>query len=442
MAGPTLGPRRRRSFVDDRRDMAASRRSLARLVPDGARPILRELRGLAWRGADEAHAVAWRSRHRSGAGRGTDVRRDVRGRVLVIDHTSPDPSRDAGSTYMLAIMRLLRDARYAVTFLPSSGPVPAASVAALGDAGVEVSDASTVLDWLLERGRGVSHAIVARPDVAMRQLPRIRRWSDARVLYYTHDLHGLREQRRYEATGARDALAASRRYRAIEASVFGMADVVLTPSEAEVPVIRSMAPGADVRVVVPAVELPEEDPMASWDPAGRRTLLFVGSFTHAPNVDAALSLVREVMPRVWERLPDAAVRIVGQEPPPPVVALAGPRVDVVGHVPDLAPYWREARASVSPLRYGAGVKGKVLSSLASGVPVVTTTIGNEGIDLVDGRDAVIADTPDAIAAGIVALLTDDELARSIARHGSGVVRDRFSTVAARGALLAALGEST
>jgi glycosyltransferase involved in cell wall biosynthesis len=201
-----------------------------------------------------------------------------------------------------------------------------------------------------------------------------------------------------------------------------------------------MAPGTEVRVLVPAVDPPADDALASWDPAGRHTLLFVGSFTHAPNVDAALSLVREVMPHVWERLPDAVVRIVGQEPPPPVLALAGPHVDVTGHVPDLGPFWREARASVSPLRYGAGVKGKILSSLASGVPVVTTTIGNEGIGLVDGREAVIADAPDAMAAGIVALLTDDELARSIARHGSEVVRDRFSLAAARRELLAALGD--
>jgi glycosyltransferase involved in cell wall biosynthesis len=120
------------------------------------------------------------------------------------------------------------------------------------------------------------------------------------------------------------------------------------------------------------------------------------------------------------------------------VALASPLVDVPGHVPDLSPVWADARLSVAPLRYGAGVKGKVLSSLAEGVPVVSTTIGNEGIDLVHRRHALIADDPGAIAAAIVELLDDDELARSLAERGRRFVRERFSVEVARAELLRAL----
>ena len=406
-----------------------------------APPVLRRARGWAWRIGDELHALRWRRRQRpSTAPRARAERRD---HVIVIDATSPDAERDAGSGFMLAIMRLLREDRHPVTFLSSDRRMPDASATALRAIGVEPGpDGVDVLDWLLAHGDELSHAIVARPDIAVRQVPRIRRWSRARVLYYTHDLHVLRWQRHHELTGEADALHAARRFRDVETVALRTADLVLTPSTAEVPDIALVAPGTPARAIVPIVELPDgPDPIATWDPTTRRSIVFLGSFTHAPNTDAALLLVTEVMPRVWERVPDAQVAIIGQRPPTEVVALAGPRVEVAGHVPDIAPYWARARMSVAPLRFGAGVKGKILSSLAAGVPVVTTMIGNEGIDLVDREHALIADTPAAIAAAVIELLEDDVLARSLAEQGRRFVAERFSVEVARTQLRAALDEA-
>ena len=108
-------------------------------------------------------------------------------------------------------------------------------------------------------------------------------------------------------------------------------------------------------------------------------MLFVGGFEHPPNVDAALALVNDVMPLVWERLGDVPVTIAGSKPTPEVEALAGPNVEITGWVEDLQPLIDGARAMAAPLRYGAGMKGKVTQSLGAGLPVVTTPTGAEGL---------------------------------------------------------------
>ena len=237
--------------------MTGSRRRAARIVPAGLHPLSRRVRGWAWRIGDEVHAARWRRRHAASTGRASGERRD---HVLVIDATSPEADRDAGSGFMLAIMRLLRDERHPVTFLPADRRMPDVAADALRAIDVVPGeDGVDVLDWLLAHGAELSHAIVARPDIAVRNVPRLRRWSRARIVYYTHDLHALRWQRHHERTGEEAALAAARRFRDVETVALRSADLVLTPSSAEIPEIARVAPDTPARVLVPIVELPRRD---------------------------------------------------------------------------------------------------------------------------------------------------------------------------------------
>ena len=144
------------------------------------------------------------------------------------------------------------------------------------------------------------------------------------------------------------------------------------------------------------------------------------------------------MPIVWHDLPDVRVLIVGNEPPPAVAELASERVEVTGFVPDLGPWFAKARLTVSPLRYGAGLKGKIVTSLEAGVPVITTTIGNEGLELEAGVEALIGDTPEAIAAHVVRVFREPGLAASLADAGWRAVSERFSWQGAQSALTASL----
>ena len=168
--------------------------------------------------------------------------------------------------------------------------------------------------------------------------------------------------------------------------------------------------------------------------AEREGLWFVGGFQHPPNVDAMQWFVREVWPRIAERLPDARFHIVGSKMPDAIRRLAGERVEVHGHVPDLSPFLDRCRIAVAPLRYGAGVKGKVNQSMAHGQPVVATPIAVEGMHVVPGEDALVAESPDAFADAVVALYGDESLWTKLSEGGVRNVERAFSFDAAREAL--------
>jgi len=179
------------------------------------------------------------------------------------------------------------------------------------------------------------------------------------------------------------------------------------------------------------------EPVGASKPfAEREGLLFVGGFRHPPNVDAARFLVEEIVPRLREQLPGVPVYIVGSSAPRVVQDLAGPGVEFVGFVPELAPWLERCRVSVSPLRYGAGVKGKVNQAMAHGLPVVATRMSVEGMHVVDGEDALVADDPEAFAHAVVRLYRDEALWNRVSGAGLDNVRRHFSTEVAKRALQA------
>jgi glycosyltransferase involved in cell wall biosynthesis len=155
------------------------------------------------------------------------------------------------------------------------------------------------------------------------------------------------------------------------------------------------------------------------------TLLFTGTMDFRPNVDAVVWFVRQVWPRIRAARPDARFAIAGRAPKPEVLALAGDGVEVTGEVPDVAPLFRNATIYVAPLRIGGGVRLKLLEAFAYGVPVVSTSLGAEGIDAVDGRDIAIADRPGAMADRVLALLGDAPRRAGLAAAARQLVEARY-----------------
>jgi GT2 family glycosyltransferase len=363
------------------------------------------------------------------------------GAVLVVDLTVPEHDRHAGGLWMWQWLHLLHEADLKVMFAPRDGVDLQPYADDLRQSGLEVLAPGVDLDaWLDAHGRFLDAVLLARPLVADRMLPSVRRWTRARVAYFTHDLHWLREQRRWEITGEECARIDSAYLREIETRLFRDVDVVLTPSEHEVDLIHRDVPQADVRVLTPFADGSGRDVPPGAPPlAKRHDLLFIGGFAHLPNVDAAVLLVREIMPRVWPEVPGARVRIVGGAPPAEVWALASDRVEVAGWLPQLGPALATARATVSPLRFGSGVKGKIVTSLAAGVPVITTAIGNEGLGLQDGSEALLAETPAELAHAVIRLFREPGLADTLAAGGHSFVRKHLSVDRTQRVLLDALG---
>lgn len=352
--------------------------------------------------------------------------------VLIVDALTPQPDRDSGSLRLVNLMRLLIEEGAHVVFLPANRSADGAYTTALQQLGVEcwhAPYASGIPAWLREHGPRFDVAMVSRHYIASEFLPLLRKHAPrARVLFDTVDLHYLRERRAAELSGDAAALRAATRTRELELDLIARADATLVVSDTERILLATDAPQADVRVLSNLHAIGAPGP--AW--SQRHDLLFVGGFRHPPNVDAVQWFVREVFPRLRAARPALQVHCIGGDVPASVQALS--QVDGVGihgHVPDLQPWLDGCRISVAPLRYGAGVKGKVNQAMAHGLPVVATTPAVEGMHLVDGEDVLIADDAAAFADAVLRLHDDEALWNRIAAHGRDNVARHFSADAAR-----------
>ncbi len=367
--------------------------------------------------------------------------------VLVVDHYVPQPDRDAGSRTMLAFLQRLVEAGCVVKFWPDNlfhDPVYTPALQAMG---VEVLHGARwrggIGDLIDDYGDIFDAVLLSRPDVAEHHLDALLAHSRARIAYYGHDLHfrRMRDQAALLPTGveaealARDAASMEARERAIWSRV----DVVLYPSQDEADVVKAMAAAVDARAIVPYAFA---DVIANAAPDDRHDVLFVAGFAHPPNVDAARWLVGEIMPLVWARHPDVALSLVGSNPTAEVQALTGERVEVTGFVSDaeLQRRYATAKVAVVPLRYGAGVKSKVVEALQQGLPLVTTPVGAQGLPGVE-HACLIGEDAAMIADNICRLLDDATDWRKRSLAGTDYVARHFSTDAMRGDLLDALGIS-
>lgn len=220
---------------------------------------------------------------------------------------------------------------------------------------------------------------------------------------------------------ARRQLPAVRRY---EAEVVRSVARVVAVSEEERKAFEQLAPG-NVDLVPNGVDTTTIRPRESLPQAPG--LLFVGSFDYGANLDAVEHLVADVLPRLGRR--DATVTLVGSNPRKSLsrtVRRSPLEIDVAGFVPSTEPYFQRSRVFVVPLRYGGGTRLKILEALARGVPVVTTSVGCEGLELEHGRDVIISDDPGDFAAWIDRLLEDDELCLALARQGRAAVEERYN----------------
>jgi glycosyltransferase involved in cell wall biosynthesis len=353
-------------------------------------------------------------------------------RVLFCDRSVPTPDRDAGSLRTASMLQLLAPMCSRLTFVPLDARVDSEYADVLRGHGIEVAHGGMfgLGRFARQHAGGYDVVVLSRPEVATAFLPAVRRhFPAATVVFDTVDLHFVREQRML-AVDAHARVDPERTQRR-ELVLVSACDVTATVTDAEAEVVRRLRPDADV-VVLPTVHESRDGTPPPF--AARRGLLFIGSFQHQPNVDAVAHLIDEVLPRVRRRIEDVELTVIGASPPPELVARAGAGVRFAGYVEDVTPYFDKTRVFVSPLRFGAGMKGKNGQAMALGLPLVTTMIGAEGMDLVDGTHALIADDAGDFADCVVRLYEDAALwarlsgnARELAarRWGPEAMRERL-----------------
>ena len=360
--------------------------------------------------------------------------RRCRRRMLLLDAVTPQPDHDSGSVRIVALMTLLQELGYLVSFMAENRLWVDGYSRDLQQAGIEVLCApqvSALADWLAEYGRDLDLVVVSRHYILAPVINLIRRHCPAACLVFdTVDLHFLREEREAELTGDPAMAEQARKSRQQELALLKQADATLVVSPVEQALLAELEPDSDVRIVsnIHAVHGCGQ----GWE--ARSGLMFVGGFQHVPNVDAALWLVEDIFPLIREEIPDIQLHLIGSRMPAEVLGIDRPGVRVHGFVRDLEPFLHGCRVSVAPLRYGAGVKGKVNQAMSHGLPVVATTCAAEGMFLEPEHDVLVADNVRDFAAQVVRAHQDPDLWQRLSDGGMANVEQHFSRAAAGRAL--------
>ena len=339
-------------------------------------------------------------------------------RVLVLDHCTPTPNQDAGSVTVFNLLLLLREMDFQVTFIPEDNLLYMPEyTTALQRAGIEVLYApyvTSVEQHLSEYGERYDLAFLFRPGVVERHLKTIRKHcSKAKVLFHTVDLHFLRMSREAALQSDKAKQKAADEMKQRELSAIRASDASIVHSTAELELLRPLLPNARLHVFPLIMDIKG----TSKTFEERRDIVFVGGYQHAPNVDAVHYFATEVMPLLRKQLPGVRFYAVGSKPPEEIQALAAEDIIITGFVEDLTPLLDKMRVSIAPLRYGAGIKGKIGTAMAVGLPVVATTLAVEGMSLSDGENVLVADGAEAFANTIAKIYQDETLWERISQNG-------------------------
>lgn len=353
--------------------------------------------------------------------------RDVHRRALVIDATAPTPGEDAGSVTTMLTLRLFQRLGYKAHYVPQDNFLyQPRHVDALLAEGVEVAYAPYDVDfarYIREHGARFDVVLVFRVTILERVIDDLLLHATAApILFHNMDLHFLRMQRQAEADGDAYALARAEDMRARELDLIARVDCTITHSTYERDLLAELVPDAPV-VVWPFMF---EFHGTGVGFAERRDLCFLGGYGHGPNVDAVIFMAEQVMPLIWREEPEARFIIAGAKPAPEVLRLANRRVIVTGQVPDLRTVFDACRVFACALRIGAGTKGKVSTAMAYGIPVVTTSCGAEGMDLLDGEEVLIADHPEDFAAACLRVYREPPLWTRLSEAGQRLVQQKHS----------------
>jgi len=356
--------------------------------------------------------------------------RDVQRRVLVLDATTPTPDQDAGSVTTVKVIEVFQALGYKVSFAPVDNflfdPVYTTALMRMGVECLYSPYVESIESHLSKVGKQYDAVHVFRFPVLQETVETIRKYCpDAELVFNNMDLHYLRVERQAKVERSAALAAQARQLKAVELATMATADVICVPSAVEAKLLGDENVRPPVLVMPFMVDL--HPPMAAHE--ARADVVFLGGFGHMPNVDAAVWMAKTIWPKLRGRLRGARLILAGANPTPEVLDLAGPDILVPGRIDDLGPLFEQTRVFVAPLRYGAGVKGKIYSAMAHGVPVVSTTIGAEGMDLEPGLEVLLGDEPDAFCRHVVDLYEDADLWSRLSVAGPDFVR-RTSTVEA------------
>jgi GT2 family glycosyltransferase len=345
--------------------------------------------------------------------------------ILVIDSYVPLYDRESGCVRLLNILKLLLNLGYSVIFFPDNGYPEQPYTSVLQQLGIEViygtAQRYNLEEKLIKYLPLIDGVWLCRPELCDKYMDLIRLKTKAPIIYDTIDLHFLRlkRQKDYLDPSYQNTSWSWETYQKLELNYANQAEATVVVTEDEKQVLSSL--GVKNVWVIPNIH--EEISLSEKVAFDQRSgLVFIGSYNHPPNIDAVKWLCLEIMPLVWASRPDITVNLLGSNLKDEVKELASDKVIVTGYVPEVEPYFQKSRIFVAPLRFGAGMKGKIGQSLSLGLPTITTKIGAEGMGLIDHQDVLIADTAEEFAQAVIELYDDRELWQKLADNSLETIK--------------------
>ncbi len=357
-------------------------------------------------------------------------RGQLKKQILVVDHYVPMYDKDAGSKYTYMYLLMFVKMGFKVTFIGDNFYKHEPYTTDLNQHGIEVLHgtyyAKNCEAWLKENLHYFECVYLERPHISIKYIDLVKEYSNAKVFYWACDLHHVREYREYLLTHDEEKLKSSEDWKKIEYELFDKADVGHVVGSYEQSVVQKAFPNKAIRNM-PLYIYDDILQDINKDFKERKDLIYVGGFGHPPNVDAVIWFAKEVFPFVLKKYPDMKWHVVGGSTPDEVKALASKNILIEGFQPDdvLHKLYRTCRMAVVPLRVGAGVKGKVVESAYYQIPLVTTSIGAEGLSLEEGN-MVVEDDAVKMAELICNLYEDYDRLRQMSDAGKVFIENYFT----------------
>lgn len=354
--------------------------------------------------------------------------------LLFIDHYVPHFDQDAGSRATLHYLELFVSQGMNIKFIGDNfyDYPNTPYVTSLEQMGIEVLYGTHYLnnwkDWLKQNGKYFDYIVLSRPHISEKYIDYVKKYSKAKIIYFPVDLHYLREEREYLIKKDVQLLESSKKIKEIEYEIMNKSDLTCCYSSIEVSEI--VKENNNINAIQIPLYIYQKFSKIDYFFKKREHIMFVGGFGHSPNVDAVIWLIEEIMPKVRKNNLSCKVFIVGSNTPETVLNYAKKNTDIVvlGRVSDkeLDNLYKTCKLAVAPLRFGAGVKGKVVEALYNGIPLVTTSVGAEGLEDVE-QVVKIANTSTEFSQCIVDVYTNHTLSVQLSKESSEYCKKYFSS---------------
>ena len=351
--------------------------------------------------------------------------------ILVIDHYVPTFDKDAGSRTVFQYLKLLVKLGYNVKFIGDNYFRDTEYTPVLQKLGIEVLYGNWYSKnwkkWIKVNSKYIDYIISNRPHITIKYIEILKKYTNAKLIYYGHDLHFLRERRQYEIEKDKKLLSSSKKWENIEKEIFEKFDVILTLSNEELKIIKNLSPNKTVKIlpIFSFSNFKEKNFEYSKD------VIFVGGFNHKPNLDAVRWFLKEVFPKVIEEKSEIRLIIVGSNPPKEILDLQSKNIIVKSNLTDveLENIYNESRIAIIPLRYGAGVKGKTVEAMYYGLPIVSTKVGIEGLEKIETLIKYNNNSIDFSKELLELYNKSDIELKEISKNYQNYVKNRFSEIA-------------